>query len=74
MEKIILHFLITWFIIILESVTEKYLSLQFHQFGNITQVVVNRERGHALIYFDQVFFYMNLILSNFNKLYKLMSI
>ena len=34
--------------------SEKYLNMQFHQFGPITQVVVDRERGHALVFFDQI--------------------
>jgi hypothetical protein len=37
-----------------DTVSEKYLNLQFSQFGNITHVTVDRERGHALIYFEQV--------------------
>lgn len=27
--------------------------MQFHQFGPITQVVIDRERGQALIFFEQ---------------------
>lgn len=34
--------------------SEKYLNMQFHQFGPITQVVVDRERGQALVFFDQL--------------------
>ncbi|XP_011634825.1 protein split ends isoform X2 [Pogonomyrmex barbatus] len=37
-----------------DCMSEKYLNMQFHQFGPITQVVVDRERGHALVFFDQV--------------------
>lgn len=37
-----------------DSVSEKYLNIQFHQFGPITQTVIDRERGHALIFFDQI--------------------
>lgn len=37
-----------------DCMSEKYLSMQFHQFGPITQVVVDRERGHALVFFDQI--------------------
>jgi hypothetical protein len=40
-----------------DTVSEKYLNLQFSQFGNITHVTVDRERGHALIYFEQVDIY-----------------
>lgn len=28
--------------------------MQFHQFGPINQVLVDRERGHALVFFEQV--------------------
>ena len=28
--------------------------MQFHQFGPINQVVVDRERGHALVFFEQI--------------------
>lgn len=38
----------------LECVSEKYINMQFHQFGPITQVVVDRERGHALVFFEQI--------------------
>lgn len=34
--------------------SEKYLNMQFHQFGSINQVAVDRERGHALVFFDQI--------------------
>lgn len=37
-----------------DNVTEKYLNLQFNQFGSISHVTIDRERGHALIYFEQV--------------------
>ncbi|XP_057324972.1 protein split ends-like isoform X2 [Microplitis mediator] len=37
-----------------ECVSEKYLNMQFHQFGPINQVVVDRERGHALVFFEQI--------------------
>lgn len=37
-----------------DNVPEKYLNLQFNQFGAITQVSVDRERGYALIFFEQV--------------------
>ncbi|CAG2067811.1 unnamed protein product, partial [Timema podura] len=36
-----------------DTVTEKYLNLQFHQFGSISNVTIDRERGHALVYFEQ---------------------
>ncbi|XP_021929166.1 protein split ends-like isoform X2 [Zootermopsis nevadensis] len=39
---------------IADTVSEKYLNLQFSQFGSVTHVTVDRERGHALIYFEQV--------------------
>ncbi|KAJ9592197.1 hypothetical protein L9F63_001313, partial [Diploptera punctata] len=33
---------------------EKYLNMQFSQFGSVTHMAVDRERGHALIYFEQI--------------------
>jgi hypothetical protein len=42
-----------------DTVSEKYLNLQFNQFGNISHVTVDRERGHALIYFEQVDIYFH---------------
>jgi hypothetical protein len=47
------------FILFSDTVSEKYLNLQFSQFGNITHVTVDRERGHALIYFEQVHIYFH---------------
>jgi hypothetical protein len=43
-----------------DTVSEKYLNLQFSQFGNVTHVTVDRERGHALIYFEQVYVYCTI--------------
>lgn len=40
-----------------DNVQEKYLNLQFNQFGAITQVSVDRERGYALIFFEQVSYF-----------------
>ncbi|XP_036140621.1 protein split ends isoform X2 [Monomorium pharaonis] len=37
-----------------DCMSEKYLNMQFHQFGLITQVTIDRERGYALIFFDQI--------------------
>ncbi|KAF4517733.1 hypothetical protein B566_EDAN002938 [Ephemera danica] len=37
-----------------ESVSEKYLSSQFNQFGIVAQVSVDRARGHALVFFEQL--------------------
>ncbi|XP_050446025.1 LOW QUALITY PROTEIN: protein split ends-like [Cataglyphis hispanica] len=37
-----------------DCTSEKFLSLQFNTFGPTTQVVVDRERGHALVFFDQI--------------------
>ena len=37
-----------------EVVTEKVLSAEFGRFGKINDVLVNRARGTALVYFDQV--------------------
>ncbi|XP_033609160.1 protein split ends isoform X5 [Cryptotermes secundus] len=46
---------------IADTVSEKYLNLQFNQFGNITHVTVDRERGHALIYFEQIPYAQNAV-------------
>ena len=43
-----------------DTVSEKYLNVQFSQFGNVTHVTVDRERGHALIYFEQVDVYCTI--------------
>lgn len=40
--------------VISDCMSEKYLNMQFHQFGPINQVVVDRERGHALVFFEQI--------------------
>lgn len=37
-----------------ESVNEKYLMLQFDPFGSITQVIIDRDKGQALIFYEQV--------------------
>lgn len=37
-----------------ERVDEKHLTLQFERYGQVTQVSIDRDRGHALIFFDQV--------------------
>lgn len=37
-----------------ECVSEKYLNMQFHQFGPINQAVIDRERGHALVFYEQM--------------------
>lgn len=37
-----------------DSVSEKYLTVQFDQYGPVTQTSINRERGHALIFFENV--------------------
>ncbi|GAB1865999.1 Protein split ends [Camponotus japonicus] len=37
-----------------DCTSEKFLSLQFNTFGPTTQVVIDRERGHALVFFDQI--------------------
>lgn len=36
------------------DVTEKMLQLEFEQYGKIQDLIINRSRGHALVYFDQV--------------------
>lgn len=37
-----------------ENVSEKYLTVQFDQYGPVTQTSIDRERGHALIFFENV--------------------
>lgn len=37
-----------------DTVNEKYLILQFDEFGSITQVNIDRERGKGLIFYEQV--------------------
>ena len=36
------------------DVSEKMLQLEFSQYGKIQDLIINRSRGHALVYFDQV--------------------
>ncbi|XP_054269118.1 protein split ends-like isoform X4 [Macrosteles quadrilineatus] len=51
-----LHTNCVWVDGVAESVTEKYLSLQFSQFGPVSHVVIDRSRGHALVFYDQLGF------------------
>lgn len=37
-----------------DSVSEKYLTVQFDQYGQVTQTSIDRDRGHALIFFENV--------------------
>ncbi|KAK4873892.1 hypothetical protein RN001_013252 [Aquatica leii] len=39
---------------VVDSVNEKYLTLQFDSFGPITQVMIDRDKGQGLIFYDQV--------------------
>ena len=36
------------------DVPEKMLQLEFGQYGKIKDLIIDRSRGHALVYFDQV--------------------
>jgi len=36
------------------DVTEKMLQLEFSQYGKIQDLIIDRSRGHALVYFDQL--------------------
>lgn len=36
------------------DVTEKMLQQEFAQYGKIQDLIIDRSRGHALVYFDQV--------------------
>jgi len=51
-----LHTNCVWVDGVAESVTEKYLSLQFSQFGPVSHVAIDRSRGHALVFYDQIAF------------------
>ncbi|XP_073993505.1 spen family transcriptional repressor split ends isoform X2 [Rhodnius prolixus] len=37
-----------------DTVSEKYLSQQFGQFGPASHVVIDRSRGHALVFYEQI--------------------
>ena len=37
-----------------DDVTEKMLTQEFAQYGKIQDLIIDRSRGHALVYFDQV--------------------
>lgn len=43
-----------WIAGVAEQVSDKYLDLQFRKFGPVSHVVVDRERGQALIFYEQV--------------------
>jgi len=49
-----------WIDGVAESVSEKYLASHFNQFGSVTHCVIDRTREHALVFFQQVNFYMNI--------------
>jgi len=51
-KSLYIYILITF--LFLDCTSEKFLSLQFNTFGPTTQVVIDRERGHALVFFDQI--------------------
>lgn len=36
------------------EVTEKTLQSEFSRYGKIQDLIIDRSRGHALVYFDQV--------------------
>ena len=36
------------------DVSEKMLQSEFGQYGKIQDLIINRSRGHALVYYDQV--------------------
>lgn len=39
---------------VVESVNEKYLIMQFDTYGPVTQVIIDRDKGQALIFYEQV--------------------
>ncbi|KAB0802253.1 hypothetical protein PPYR_04439 [Photinus pyralis] len=43
-----------WLDGVVDSVNEKYLTLQFDSFGPITEVKIDRDKGQGLIFYDQV--------------------
>ncbi|XP_072157551.1 uncharacterized protein spen isoform X2 [Bemisia tabaci] len=45
-----------WLDGIAETVSEKSLSVQFSQFGPVSHVAIDRSRGHALVFFQQILF------------------
>lgn len=45
-----------WLDGIADTVTEKFLARQFHRFGPVSYTVVDREKGHALIFYDRMEF------------------
>ena len=52
------------------DVPEKMLQLEFGQYGKIKDLIIDRSRGHALVYFDQVI----LELMAFNVLVNLLQL
>ena len=55
------------------DVTEKMLQQEFAQFGKIQDLIIDRSRGHALVYFDQVSrFFKAILYSLFSKGYSCM--
>lgn len=43
-----------WLDGIADTVNEKFLARQFSRYGPVTYSVIDRERGHALVYFDSL--------------------
>ena len=43
-----------WLANLSESVTESFLRRQFGRFGKITQILIDRKKWRALIYFDNI--------------------
>lgn len=39
---------------VVDSVNEKYLIMQFDTYGPVTQVIIDRDKGQALIFYEQV--------------------
>uniref|UniRef100_A0A1B6D8R2 Msx2-interacting protein n=1 Tax=Clastoptera arizonana TaxID=38151 RepID=A0A1B6D8R2_9HEMI len=51
-----MHTSCVWVDGVSETVSEKYLSLQFSQFGPVSHVAIDRTRGHALVFYEQISF------------------
>lgn len=43
-----------WIDGVAETVTEKYLRIQFEQFGTVTKCVIDRDKGQALVFYEHV--------------------
>ncbi|RZF37011.1 hypothetical protein LSTR_LSTR004699 [Laodelphax striatellus] len=49
-----MHTNCVWVDGVAESVNDKYLMMHFTQYGHVSQVAIDRSRGHALVFYDQI--------------------